>query len=125
MRICVLATGDAVSNPRITALARSLRMVGHEVVIVAGGKPAAGDGDDLFRVPTRIPVGGGVLGGLLRRVQPKGLRRRSFHRRLVRRAVTLNPQLIYPTTASTVPLADAVARATGAAVAGDPRFAPG
>ena len=41
-------------------------MVGHEVAVVTGGKPVAGDGDDVFRVPTRIPVGGGVLGGLLR-----------------------------------------------------------
>ena len=100
-------------------------MVGHEVAVVTGGKPAAGDGDDVFRVPTRIPVGGGVLGGLLRRVQPKGLRRLSFNRRLVQRAVKLNPQLIYPTTARTVPLAEAVAGATGAVVAGDPRLTPG
>lgn len=125
MRICLLATGDATANPRIAAMARSLRSVGHEVTMVCGGNPSSEDGTGVFRVPTRVPVGGGAVGSLLRRVQPEGLRRRSFHHRLVKRAGALSPELIYATSARVVPLAEAVAEATGAAVVGDPRFDSG
>ncbi len=119
MRIVVLATGDAAANPRIAALAASLRSVGHEVTIVCGGSPSSEPGPT--RVSTRIPVGGGALGSLLRRAQPESLRRALFERRLAAAAIDLEPELVYATTEAVIPIAAAVAAATGAVVVRDPR----
>lgn len=121
MRVCLLATGDATANPRIAALASSLRSVGHDVAVVCGGRPLEQDEEGVHRVPTRIPVGGGSLGSLARRAQPSAMRRGSFHSRLVDTATTFEPDLVYATSAGVVPLAMRVAEATGAAVVTDPR----
>jgi hypothetical protein len=119
MRIVLLAAGDATDNPRTIALAASLDSVGHEVTIVCGGPPSTESG--MLRVPTRVPVGGGALGGLARRAQPAAMRHRSFRRRLAAAAEVLQPHLVYATTAAVLPVAVAVADVTGAAVVHDPR----
>ena len=119
MRIVLLAAGDATTNPRTMALAASLDSVGHEITIVCGGPPSTESG--MLRVPTRVPVGGGALGGLARRVQPAAIRHRSFGRRLAGAAEVLRPHLVYATTAAVLPVAVAVADASGAAVVRDPR----
>lgn len=119
MRIVLLTVGDATANPRIMALAASLHRVGHEVTVVCGGSAPAEPG--VVRVPTRVPVGGGAAGGLLRRAQPASVRRGSFERRLVAAARDLDPQLAYAANEASIPLAAAVAEATGAAVVRDPR----
>lgn len=120
MRIVVLATGDATANPRTMALVASLDSVGHDVTVACGGSGPAEPG--VVRVPTRVPVGGGVAGGALRRAQPASMRRGSFQRRLVAAASDLDPQLVYAASEAAVPLTAAVADATGAAVVRDPRY---
>jgi hypothetical protein len=119
MRIVLIAAGDATANPRIMALAASLRSVGHDMTVVCGGSAPAGPG--VVRVPTRVPVGGGAAGGMLRRAQPASMRQGSFERRLVAAASDLDPKLVYAANEAAVPLAVAVAEATGAAVVSDPR----
>ena len=106
MRISLLASGDATHDPRVRALARSLRDVGHAVTIVCGGSgPSSDDGVAVVRVPSRVPVGLGRFGWILRRMQWKRWRTQSYRARLVAAVRSTNPDLIYATSRTVVGLA--------------------
>lgn len=72
-------------------------------------------------LPSRRPAGGGAIGRLLRRVQPPALRRWFLERSLIRAVRALRPDVIYPASASLVPLARQAA-ATRAVVMRDPAW---
>jgi hypothetical protein len=122
MRICLVATGDAPSNPRLMTLSDTLSRAGHNVSIVCGGRSRPTDPEGIVRVPSRVPEGRGRLGRVLRRLQPKTIRRRSFTRRLISTTADLDPDLIYATTAGVIPIAREAARRSGAVIVRDPRF---
>lgn len=73
-------------------------------------------------VPTRYPQGRGRLGKVLRRIQPKALRRRLHYAKLRNAVVSAKPEIIYPTTKEAVVVAAAAAERTNAAVVRDPRW---
>lgn len=121
MRICLLATNAFVHDPRARALHASLTQAGHEVHVVAGGdQPPDAPPHSTF-VPTRRPVGAGLAGRVLRRLQPEGLRQRVYHRSLVDAARATGAQLFYPTSLHAVPLA-VEAAGEDAAVVRDPAW---
>ncbi|MGD2052431.1 MAG: glycosyltransferase [Acidimicrobiia bacterium] len=126
MRICLIAIGRYLNDPRACTLARSLARVGNDVVVVAvGSAPTAtgADGVEVRFIPSRYPQGGGRYGkALLRRVQPGFVRRRILRRKLAAAAIGVGADIYYPTTPALVPVARAAAEATDAAVARDPRW---
>jgi hypothetical protein len=103
-------------------LARTLERAGNDVSIVCGGRPTSTEPANVIRVPSRVPVGGGRKGRVLRRLQPRPIRKRSFARRLVAATVALRPQLIYATAAGVVRMARHAAQRSGAVVVRDPRL---
>ena len=124
MRISLVAVGRYCNDPRARTLAASLAQVGHDVVVIASGREVDCeiDGIAVSFVPTRFPQGRGRLGKLLRRVQPKGMRRRLHHKRLQAAVRATNPDIIYPTSDVAIPVAAAAAAGTEATVMRDPRW---
>jgi hypothetical protein len=124
MRICLVAVGRYCNDPRARTLARSLADVGHEVSVIASGRRQDCEMDriQVRFVPTRYPQGRGRLGKVLRRLQPKALRRRLHHAKLRNAVVAVRPEIIYPTTKDAVPVAAAAAERTNATVVRDPRW---
>lgn len=117
MRIALVAEGRIDHDPRASALAWSLRHVGHEVVALdaVGGADWA---DSTVAIPARFPVGGGLAGAALRRVQPSSLRTRLHRRRLAEAVSATRPDIVYPMTSS---LAEGIGSTIeGGAVAREP-----
>ncbi len=124
MRICLVAVGPYCNDPRARTLADSLAHVGHEVSVVASGRPQecpSGDIDITF-VPTRYPVGRGRIGKILRRTQTKSLRQRLHHARLAEAVRARKPDIVYPTSAAAVPIAATAVAGTEGTVVRDPRW---
>lgn len=120
MRITIVGAGDLASNPRVVALARQLDAAGNSTTIVCGGRSDPSDGDRIVRIAGRIPGGWGAMGRTARRIQPKPLRIRNYHSRLVSAVVDTAPQLIYAVDEVGVQLATRAAPAAGAAVVRPP-----
>lgn len=124
MRICLVAVGRYCNDSRARTLAGSLAHVGHDVVVIASGRPSdcqSGDVEISF-VPTRYPVGRGRLGKTLRRMQTQGMRRRLHHRKLAEAIRATHPDIVYPTSEAAVPVAAAAVEGTNATVVRDPRW---
>ena len=121
MRICLLARNDFVADPRARALHASLAGAGHEVNLVAAGRPPASAPADATYVPTRRPEGAGAIGRVLRRIQPEPLRLRVLDRSLAAATAGREPDIIYPTSAPAVRAAR-LAAADRAVIVRDPRW---
>ncbi len=122
MKICLVATGDVPSNPRLMTLVGNLTRSGHDTWIVCAGRARSTDPDNIVRLPSRVPDGKGKVRRTLRQLQPLAVRQRSLHRRLVSATVALDPDLIYAASAGVVPVAVKAADRCNAAVSRDPRF---
>jgi len=125
MRICLITLGRYHNDPRARCLARSLARCGHDVVVVASGHGAEGevDGVKIRFVPIRYPQGGRRFGkALLRRLQPKVMRRWLHRSKLAAAARETGAEIYYPTAAAIVPVAARAAAGTRATVARDPRW---
>ncbi len=124
MRICLVAVGRYCNDPRARTLAGSLAQVGHDVVVIASGRPTEcpNEGVEIKFVPTRYPVGRGRLGKVLRRMQPKGMRRRLHHARLADAVRATKPDIVYPTSEAAVAVAASAVSGTDATVVRDPRW---
>lgn len=120
MKICLVGSGNLPANPRIGALARSLEIVGHTVVVVSPARQDPSLSIRTRRVPARVPDGAGAIGGAIRRAQSSGTRSRSLHRRLVQAIVEEGPDLIYVFSLSDMPWAIEAADRSGAAVVRSP-----
>jgi hypothetical protein len=94
---------------------RSLMRANHEVVAVCG----AGDGPveadlDVVQVPSRWPAGLGRLGWVLRRLQPKWLRKRVFDQAVRTVARRIEADVVYPLSKNDLELALSVVAETSA-----------
>lgn len=120
----MVAVGRYCNDPRARTLAQSLAHVGHDVAVIASGREAdcGIDGVTVSFVPTRYPVGKGRLGKALRRLQTKGMRHRLHHKKLVKAVRATNPDIIYPTSDTAVPVAAAAVAGTAATIVRDPRW---
>ena len=121
MRICLIARNDFVADPRARALHASLMQAGHDVSLVATGRRSAESPEGAIYVTARRPEGLGLLGRVLRRMQPDALRWRLLDRALSATAAEQRPDIIYPTSAAAIP---AATRAAGdrAVIVRDPRW---
>jgi len=124
MRITLVAVGRFCNDPRSRTLAGSLAHVGHDVAVIASGRPTDCpiEGVEISFVPTRYPVGRGRLGKILRRMQTTGMRRRLHHARLAEAVRATKPDIVYPTTEAAVAVAAAAVAGTEATVVRDPRW---
>ena len=124
MRISLVAVGQYCNDPRARVLARSLAEVGHDVVVVASGRPAdcSSDGIPITFVPTRYPVGRGKIGKAIRRAQTKSMRRRLHYRKLAESVRATKPDIVYPTSEAAVVVAAAAVEGTAGTVVRDPRW---
>lgn len=121
VRITLLAANGYLHDRRARALDAALTAVGHDVTVVASG-PERPEAPELVAVPTRRPVGSGLLRSWLRRAQSDGLRGTLLRRSLVRAGIGTKPDLILPTTTAATAAAVAAARAAGVPVLVDPRW---
>ena len=96
MRIAVVTTGDAGRDPGMRYLARSLHGVGHDVITVDGGTGAVEWPGSAIRVPSRLPLGPGLVARTARSIQPRSLRAAGYHRRLGHALRDAHPALVYP-----------------------------
>lgn len=118
MRIVLLTLRDARSDVRARALARSLELVGHEVLFVSAG---IGDASTEYVdwVPRTIPARG-IIQKVKRRL---GLAPgNNFEARFVARVSAAQPDLIYALNEPSIEVAEQSATATGAALVRDPRW---
>jgi hypothetical protein len=124
MRICLVAVGRFCNDPRAVTLAGSLASVGHEVSVIASGREADCSIEDVTIrfIPTRYPVGRGRVGKILRRMQPRAMRRRLHYARLAEAVRATKPDIVYATSEAAVTVAAAAVAGTEATVVRDPRW---
>jgi len=107
MRISVVSRRNATRDPRARALVASLHSAGHGVTVVCPGDPEPGlpEGVTVRTVATGRPAGWGIVGRVLRRVQPAPVRTAVATRALRRAVAATTPDLVYPVRRDDVDLA--------------------
>lgn len=117
MHICLLTNRSPDSDPASRVAVNALRRAGNrisEVRVVAPSQPMPDGG--VIGVPSRVPRGGGKLGAIRRRLQPKPWRAASLERRLTEAAVGTGATLFLPVATNLLPAATEAARRRGGAV---------
>lgn len=117
MHVCVVTNRPIVDDPRarvdVAALLRAGNTVS-EVRVVSPSEPLAPD--PIVSVPSRVPRGGGVIGNVLRRIQPPGWLQTDLERRVAKAAARTGATLFMPIPTNLIPAAARAASATGGAV---------
>lgn len=121
MHICLITNRPWADVPALGVTLAALKRAGNtitEVRAVSPSQPLPGDG--VVSVPSRRPRGGGKVGAVARRLQPKGWRDRSLERRLAAAAADTNADLYLPGATNLLGAAIAAAAAAQGAVMRSP-----